>query len=127
MRLLLDTHTVIWHREGSEQLSPAARAMIAESGNQAFISIATLWEMAIKRSLGKLTTARTPLEILEIYKKGGAGLLPILPEHVMAVERLPWHHRDPFDRMLIAQAQTAGLTLITKDTVFQNYDVPLAW
>lgn len=127
MRLLLDTHTVIWHRDGCEQLSLTARAMIADPGNQVFISIATLWEMSIKRSLGKLTTSKSPTELLEIYRAGGAELLPISPEHVMAVEMLPWHHRDPFDRMLIAQAQTADLTLITKDAVFQNYDVHVIW
>ncbi len=127
MRLLLDTHTLLWHRDGSNRLSQRTKALIAGPGNQVFISIATLWEISIKRSLGKLKTPRTPMELLTIYKAGGAELLPISPEHVMAVERLPWHHRDPFDRMLIAQAQTEGLTLITKDEMFQNYDVPQLW
>ncbi len=127
MRLLLDTHTLLWHREGSDQLSPTAAAMIAGKGNHVFISIASLWEMSIKRSLGKLTTAKSPVEYLDMYKAGGAELLPISPDHVMAVERLPWHHRDPFDRMLIAQAQTEKLLLITKDEAFESYDIPQAW
>lgn len=127
MRLLLDTHTLIWHREGSASLSAAAKAMIAEPANQVIISIATLWEMSIKRSLGKLTTVKSPPEILAIYLRNGAELLAISPAHVAAVEPLPWHHRDPFDRMLIAQAKTEGLTLLTKDEVFQQYDVAWIW
>lgn len=127
MRLLLDTHTLIWHREGSDRLSRTAKAMIADNANQVIISIATLWEMSIKRSLGKLTTAKSPAELLRIYQDNGATLLSILPEHVMAIESLPWHHRDPFDRMLVAQAKTEGLTLLSKDETFSQYDVMQIW
>lgn len=127
MRLLLDTHVLLWHREGSGQLSAVAKAMIADSANQVVISIASLWEMSIKRSLGKLITVKSPFELLEIYQNGGAELLAISPKHVMAIETLPWHHRDPFDRMLIAQAQIDGLILISKDEVFDAYDVEVSW
>lgn len=127
MRLLLDTHTLLWHRDGNSQLGTTARAMIADTSNQVVISIVTLWEMSIKRSLGKLTTAKSPAELLKIYQSGGAELLAISPEHVMGVEALPWHHRDPFDRMLIAQAKAEGLTLLTKDGVFRHYDVAQVW
>jgi PIN domain nuclease of toxin-antitoxin system len=127
MRLLLDTHTFIWHREGNDRLSALAGRMISDSDNEVFISIVTLWEMSIKRSSGKLATAKSPLEYLEIYQQGGAELLTVLPNHVMAVESLPFHHRDPFDRMLIVQAQQENLTLITVDEVFSHYDVPTIW
>lgn len=127
MRLLLDTHTLLWHREGNDQLSSTAKAMIADNANQVVIGVASLWEMSIKRSLGKLTTAKTPIELVEIYQNGGAKLLPISPNHTMAIESLPWHHRDPFDRMLVAQAKVEGLILISKDEVFRRYDVMRTW
>lgn len=127
MRILLDTHALIWHREGSDRLSPTAGRMIADSMNQVVISIASLWEMSIKRSLGKLPTLDSPVEILAIYQRVGAKLLPVSTEHVMAVESLPWHHRDPFDRMLIAQAKTEKIVLITKDPIFSQYDVDQIW
>ena len=127
MRLLVDTHTLLWHREGSEQLGQNARRMIADPANQVFISIATLWEMSIKRSLGKLVTFKSPSELLTIYQNGGAELLSITPGHIAVVEALPWHHRDPFDRMLIAQALTEGLTIVTRDDAFRRYEVALAW
>jgi Uncharacterized protein conserved in bacteria len=127
MRLLLDTHALIWHREANSQLGTTAREMINHPDNQIFISIATLWEMSIKRSLGKLTTVKSPSEILDIYRRDGAELLSVTPDHVTAIESLPWHHRDPFDRMLIAQAKTDGLTLVTKDEAFARYEVAKAW
>ncbi len=127
MRLLLDTHALIWHREGNTKLSPAIGRMISDDANQVFISIATLWEMSIKRSLGKLPTLDSPAEILAIYESGGAELLPVSPEHVMAIESLPHRHRDPFDRMLIAQAKTENLAIITKDAVFSQYGVEQVW
>lgn len=127
MRLLLDTHTLLWHREGSERLSGIAKSLLADADNQIFVSITSLWEISIKRSLGKLATSKTPAELLAIYQKAGAELLPISPNHVTAVESLPWHHRDPFDRMLIAQANTEGLTLVTKDEAFNDYDVNQIW
>ncbi len=127
MRILLDTHTLIWHREGDSRLSRTAGRIIADSGNQIVISIASLWEIAIKRSLGKLEITKSPGEILAVYQSGGAELLPISPEHVMAIESLPHRHRDPFDRMLIAQAKTENLAIITKDAVFSQYGVEQVW
>ncbi len=127
MRILLDTHTLIWYREGDGRLSRTAGRIIADSTNQIVISIASLWEMAIKRGLGKLEITKSPAEILAAYQDAGAKLLPISPEHVMAVEALPHHHRDPFDRMLVAQAKTENLAIITKDVVFSQYDVGQLW
>ena len=127
MRLLLDTHALIWHRRGSDRLSAKAARMIADPDNRVYISIVTLWEMSIKRSLGKLATAKSPIEYLEAYQKQGAKLLSVTPEHVMATELLPLHHRDPFDRMLIAQAKLEGLTVVTVDDQFSQYEVPTVW
>lgn len=127
MQLLLDTHTLIWHRGGSDRLSALASRTIANPTNRIYISIVTLWEMSIKRSTGKLETSNSPIEYLETYQKQGAKLLPVAPEHVMAVELLPFHHRDPFDRMLIAQAKLEKLTLVTVDEKFAPYNVPTIW
>lgn len=127
MYLLLDTHTLIWHRDGNKRLSAAAFRMLANPANRVFISIATLWEMAIKRSLKKLNTEKAPLEYLAFYQSRGAKLLTITPEHAKAVESLPFHHRDPFDRMLIAQAQVEGLTILTVDEIFSQYDIQTKW
>ncbi len=127
MHLLLDTHALIWHRRGSDRLSAKAGRMIADHANRVYISIVTLWEMSIKRSSGKLATANSPREYLEAYQKQGAQLLSITPEHVMAIELLPFHHRDPFDRMLIVQAKLEGLILVTADDKFSQYGVPTIW
>lgn len=127
MRLLLDTHTLVWHQEGNSRLSATADRMIADPNNQLFVSIATLWEMAIKRSQGKLETDKSPVEYLELYLDQGVELLGITPEHVMVIESLPLHHRDPFDRMLIAQAALEKLTLATVDEKFNQYDVKTVW
>ena len=127
MRLLLDTHTLIWHQTDNKRLSVKADRMIADPGNRVFVSMATLWEMAIKRSRGKLEIKESPMEYLEIYLTRGVELLNISPDHIMAIESLPWRHADPFDRMLIAQAQTEDLTILTVDKIFTHYDVKTAW
>ncbi len=127
MRRRLDTHAFIWHREGSSLLSTRARSAIGTEGNSIFISAVTLWEISIKVSLGKLKLSKPLRELLAIYTNGGAELLPITPEHAMAVENLPWHHRDPFDRMLIAQVQQENLTLVTQDDLIRQYQVAWIW
>ncbi len=127
MRVLLDTHALIWHQEGNSRLSATSDRIISHPDNEVYVSIATLWEMAIKRSQGKLETDKSPVEYLAVYLDQGAKLLGITPEHVMAVESLPLHHRDPFDRMLIVQAQLEGLTLVTVDEAFSQYDVSTIW
>ncbi len=127
MRLLLDTHALIWHRNGSDSLSKTARNIISDNSNQLFISIATVWEMSIKVGLGKLKLARPIAELLEIYYDAGTEILAITPEHAIAVGNLPLYHRDPFDRMLIAQAQEENLTIITHDEIFADYAVARVW
>lgn len=122
MKLLLDTHTLLWVLTNDSALSTKARNAVENGANQVFVSAATAWEIAIKRGLGKLRAPGNYLEALEHYR---FTPLDITTEHAMAVEFLPPHHSDPFDRLLIAQAKTEGLTVVTRDKWFTDYDVPL--
>jgi PIN domain nuclease of toxin-antitoxin system len=121
MRLLLDTHILIWYVIGDEQLPIAWREMIQSTQNQKIVSMASLWEIAIKTNIGKLTI-EYPLDRLV---PADFQRLPIELPHLLAYQQLPLHHRDPFDRMLIAQAQAEQLTLMTQDPTFPLYDVTL--
>ncbi len=121
-RLLLDTHAFIWWIAGDESLGVQARAQIADSGNQIYVSAATIWEMSIKRQLGKLSA---PDDLESVVERCGFTPLPITLFHAQQAGSLPTHHRDPFDRMLIAQAQAEGLRLVTKDAAFPAYGVHL--
>ena len=128
MKLLLDTHSFIWFIEGNTRLSPRLRLLIADEANQVFLSTATLWEMAIKVSLGKLTL-RQPFDILipAQLHVNDITLLDITVEHTLTVAKLPLHHRDPFDRLLIAQALVEGLPIISVDNVLDQYGVIRTW
>lgn len=129
MRLLLDTHTFLWWINDAPELSKKARAAIGKAGNECFVSLASCWEMAIKSSLGKLTLSQ-PLErfIPEQLATNGFQLLEIDFRHVARVEGMPLQqHRDPFDRLLIAQATSEKLTLVTADAAFESYDVQRLW
>ena len=112
MKLLLDTHILLWWLAGHPSLSEAARRLIADQENAVFVSAVTLWEIWLKESLGKLTL---PDDFETRLAEEAFESLPLLPEHTRELSRMPWHHRDPFDRMLIAQAQVAGLRLLTAD------------
>jgi PIN domain nuclease of toxin-antitoxin system len=130
VRLLLDTHAFLWFVAGDTSLSPAARTAIGDPGNQTFVSIASAWEVAIKVSLGKLTVdAPSVREFFdEQMEANGFAYFPIDPPHVFRVGSLPFHHRDPFDRLLIAQALEENMTLVTREGVaFGPYGVPLLW
>ncbi len=123
MNLLLDTHVFLWAVENHPNLSPAARSEIMAGQNVVFVSAVTAWEIAIKRGLGKLTVPKGDyLEELRLHR---FTPLDITTEHALAVELLPPHHKDPFDRLLIAQAQLEKLTLITRDSKIMAYDVPV--
>lgn len=128
MRILLDTHTFLWFLEGSSRLSATARGLIEESSNQPFLSVASLWEMAIKISLGKLKLER-PFDSLipEQLELNGIELLGINLSHAAAVITLPFHHRDPFDRLLIAQAVVENMPLVGADSLFDAYPVKRFW
>ena len=121
MNLLLDTHVFLWAVDDNPNLSPAAREAIINGTNIVYVSAATAWEISIKRANGKLTIPESDyLEELRVHR---FMPLSITTEHALAVENLPPHHKDPFDRMLIAQAQEEKLTLVTRDQRIKKYDV----
>ena len=128
MRLLLDTHAFLWWVDDDPQLSPLARQQIADEHNDCLVSLASAWEMAIKAGLGKLKLAMSVQRYVhEHLATNNFQLLPIGLEHVTFVETLPLHHRDPFDRLLIAQAKCDGLVLISADPMFDEYGVIRLW
>ena len=128
MRLLIDTHALIWFCEGNSNLSPVARAAMEDDANERYISHTVPWEMAIKLSLGKLQLQVDYDRIFpDALVANGFQMLPARLEHYQGLITLPRHHGDPFDRLMIAQAQAEGLTLITCDTHFPAYGVPLLW
>ena len=122
MILLLDTHVVLWWLDNPTQLAVEARSAITEPGNDVFVSAVSAWEIAIKRRLGQLDAPSDFEGAILIY---GFRQLPISMAHALATETLPGHHRDPFDRMLVAQAIIEGATLITRDLDIRRYDVPM--
>lgn len=117
MRVLLDTHLLLWALASPLKLSKEARKLIDTSG--VYASAASIWEISIKASLGKLSA--DPTEILEALEPAGLSLLPVLGEHAGKVAQLPPRHKDPFDRMLIAQALTEPMILLTNDEALAGY------
>jgi PIN domain nuclease of toxin-antitoxin system len=121
MDLLLDTHILLWHLTDNPKLSVEKSSIIESSENRKFFSVASLWEMAIKASLGKLALQK-PLDLLVPQE---ITVLEIKLGHLKKLQELPFHHKDPFDRLLIAQAMTENLTIMTDDEQFSKYDVQL--
>ena len=121
MDILLDTHTLLWHVADDPRLSLVQSALIANPQHRKFVSIVSLWEIAIKTSTGKLT-AVSPLDKLV---PTGISILPVPLSHLLRLQTLPYHHRDPFDRLLIAQALTENLALLSVDKHFAAYGVAL--
>jgi PIN domain nuclease of toxin-antitoxin system len=127
MKNLLDTHTFIWFLNGDKNLSITAKKYIEDIDAENYLSIVTLWEIAIKISLGKLEL-NIPFEKLEAYiLENNFQILPILFNDFIELSNLPFHHRDPFDRLLIAQSIGNTLNLISKDSVFVEYGVAVIW
>lgn len=122
-RLLLDTHVWLWWQADDRRLAKVARAAIARAA-EVYVSAASAWEMAIKIALGKL---EAPEDVAEAVDAGGFRELPVHFRHVAALRTLPAHHRDPFDRLLLAQARVDGLTLVTADPALPPYGVPHLW
>ena len=125
---LLDTHAFIWFIEGNEDLSIAAREAIEDPEHQRFLSIASLWEMSIKASLGKLQVTRPISQLIKKHVEGNdIQVLSINGKHLDAMIDLPMHHRDPFDRLMLAQSTVEDLVLISRDGYFKSYDVDVLW
>lgn len=127
MSVLIDTHAVIWFITDDSQLVPESRKIIEDPSNVCMVSIASLWEIGIKNSLGKLELKTDLRHIFEIIEQSGFSLLPITPDHILENAALPYHHRDPFDRLIIAQAMHEGMTVVTKDKEFKKYSVQQMW
>jgi PIN domain nuclease of toxin-antitoxin system len=123
MNLLLDTHILLWWLADAPELPKEASRLIQDTNNLVFISAATIWEIAIKRSLGKL---EIPGDYVQSLVREGFRELPVTWEHARHSEELPTIHPDPFDRLLVSQAQTEDLILVTTDANIRKYDVPLA-
>ncbi len=127
MRLLLDTHVLLWWFADDRRLSRRARRALQLSAVEVFVSAVSAWEMAIKTQAGKLEAGelldRLPADLAE----AGFAVLPISLEHAIRAGSLPGHHRDPFDRMLVAQAQIENLPLLSNDAVFDHYGVRRLW
>ena len=127
MNLILDTHTFMWFVNGEENLTVNARKVITNPDNSNFISVATLWEIAIKVSIGKLTLSKDFENISRQITQNGFNILAITFEHVLLVSKLAFHHNDPFDRLIIAQALTGGMSVVGKDEAFDKYNVKRIW
>lgn len=128
MRLLLDTHALLWWLMGSDRLPGGARDLIGAGEIPCFVSAASFWEISIKAASGKLTIPDAVLDTLpDVVDVQAFRILPITPHHAIAAGRLPTIHRDPFDRMLIAQAKLEEMTLVSNETLFDEYDVKRIW
>jgi PIN domain nuclease of toxin-antitoxin system len=124
VRLLLDTQALLALLSSDYPLSLNARDAIEQPDATAICSTVSVWEIAIKRSIGKL---EAPDDVIERVDEAGAQMLTITPQHAHATGELPLHHRDPFDRLLIAQAQLERCAIVTRDSAFTAYDVPVVW
>lgn len=123
-RLLVDTHAVLWWLTDAPELSDAARATLADPANDVLVSTASIWEIAIKRALGKLTV---PDDLPDEIEAAGFGWLGISAEHAWQVRDLPAYHRDPFDRLLVAQALVEHVPIVSADPHFAPYGVDACW
>ena len=123
MKLLIDTHVALWWLAG-EPVGKEAEQQLADTTNRVLLSAAVVWEIAIKRSLGKLDA---PADLVEVLTAAGAVPAPITLEHAATAARLPHHHRDPFDRLLVAQASVEGAVIVSADPELRAYDVPVLW
>ena len=124
MKLLLDTHAALWFLSGDERLGHNAQRHLTDDSNRVLLSAAVVWEISIKRALGKLVV---PDEYLSLLLDAGVQPLAVSVAHAAAVERLAPHHRDPFDRMLVSQASLEGAAIVSRDDALRPYEVTLVW
>lgn len=127
MNLILDTHAILWFAANPSKLSANAREAITSPANQRLISIASFWEIVIKVSLGKISMSVPFVDFQAQLLAGGFTLLPVAVEHLLELEKLEYHHRDPFDRILLAQSISLGYPIVSRDSSFNSYDVELIW
>lgn len=123
MRILIDTHILIWHLNDDPLLSLNRSKIITEHSNSVYVSVASLWEITIKQSLGRLKTKRTIEDISKTVSGSTVSLVPIEINHLTALSALPHHHKDPFDRLIIAQAIAEGWSIMSVDEHFEDYGV----
>ena len=125
-KLLLDTHIFIWWADQPEKLSPAALSALEDEANELLLSVASVWEMQIKIQLGKLKLSLPLKELVKNQQEiKNLTVSPVALTHVLALDALPFNHKDPFDRLLIAQSIAEGLTIVTADSQFSTYSVKL--
>lgn len=128
MKLLLDTHTFIWWDSELAKLSPRVLALCQDRQNALVLSVASVWEMQIKLQLGKLKLTLPLAELIESQRQtNNLEILPVMLLHVLALQHLPVHHKDPFDRLLIAQANVEDVVLVSNDPAFPRYAVKVLW
>ena len=128
MRLLLDTHVFIWWDSEPAKLSPRVLALCQDRENTLLLSVVSAWEIQVKIQLGKLKLHMPLARLIESQQETNAlEVLPITLDHVLALDALPVHHKDPFDRLLLAQSTVEDVVLVSKDSVFTNYPVKVVW
>jgi PIN domain nuclease of toxin-antitoxin system len=124
VKLLLDTHAALWWLSDDDRIGEQVSRALTDDTNQVLISAVVVWEVAIKRSLGKL---EAPEDLAPTLLAAGAQPLPVTIDHAAALEKLPWHHRDPFDRLLVAQALTEEVAIVSRDAPLSDYGVTIVW
>ena len=127
MKLLVDTQSFIWFVENDKQLPLKIKNELEDHNNIIIISIASLWEMAIKMSLGKLKLSCDLAKMIDKLYQNGFEILPILPEHIIKLSTLEYFHRDPFDRIIISQGLTENIPIVSSDEIFDDYHVKRKW
>jgi PIN domain nuclease of toxin-antitoxin system len=127
LKFLLDTHTLLWHLGNASKLSNIAENIIENFQNEIFVSIASVWEVAIKINLRKLSFNGGTKELVNLINQNNFILQDISPQHIFEMEKLPLHHRDPFDRIIIATAISQNLCILSKDENFGKYSVKTLW
>ncbi|MBO9613993.1 MAG: type II toxin-antitoxin system VapC family toxin [Dyadobacter sp.] len=127
MDLLLDTHAIVWYITEDSRLPMSIRRQIEDSTNKCYVSIASLWEMGIKHAIGKLALHEGLSAVLETIEMSGIKPLPIGLDHILSTSKLPLHHNDPFDRMIISQCLLEQMTMVSCDKQFRHYNVPVIW
>jgi PIN domain nuclease of toxin-antitoxin system len=128
MRLLIDSHAIVWWMTDDPRLSPTARRGLGSPQHERFLSLASLWELSLKVAAGRLQGIGATIDNLrQACAKQSIQILPITYEHIVRVESLPPHHADPFDRLLVAQALEESLTILTADRALSRYPAPVLW